>query len=55
MGSEKQKQEKPFSSVRWLKCVRSLFFRNFAINDGEVTPSRQKKETGFFCFVLDFS
>jgi hypothetical protein len=25
-----------------------LYFRNFAIKDGELTPSRQKKETSFF-------
>ena len=32
----------------------SIYFRNFAIIDGELTPSRQKKNK-FFCFALDFS
>ena len=31
-----------------------FFFRNFAIKDGEITPSRQKKERVPF-FALDFS
>ncbi len=30
-------------------------FINFAIKDGEITPSRQKKKNQFFCFALDFS
>jgi len=32
----------------------TTFFRNFAVFDGEITPSRQKKNK-FFCFALDFS
>ena len=31
------------------------FFRNFAIKDGELTPSRKKKQTNLFCSSLDFS
>jgi len=32
----------------------SYFFRNFAIKDGEITPSRQKKETSFFVLPSTF-
>ena len=32
----------------------SGIFSNFAIRNGELTPSRQKKNI-FFCFALDFS
>jgi len=31
-----------------------IIFSNFAVFDGEITPSRQKKNK-FFCFALDFS
>ena len=31
-----------------------FFFRNFAIFDSEITPSRQKMKL-FLCFMLDFS
>jgi len=31
-----------------------LFFRNFALFDGELTPSQKKKQTRLFCSSLDF-
>lgn len=35
-------------------CKITLFFRNFAICDGEITPSRQKKKKySFFSSELD--
>jgi len=36
-------------------CYQSNFFRNFAIRDGELTPSRKKKQMNLFCSSLDFS
>ena len=35
------------------RCLFLVFFRNFAIKDGEITPSRQKKEQVLlFCAQL---
>ena len=36
------------------RCLFLVFFRNFAIKDGEITPSRQKKETSFFVLLSTF-
>jgi len=33
----------------------SKFFRNFDVNDIEVTSSRKKKQTSLFCSSLVFS
>ena len=33
---------------------KSTFLRNFAIKDGEFTPSRHKKETNFFVVLSIF-
>ena len=40
---------------RYFCLVFHSLNRNFAIIDGELTPSRQKKQINLFCFALDFS
>ena len=43
-----------FIKNKWIYFVLLSFFRNFAIKDGELTPSRQKKETSFFVLCSTF-
>ena len=41
-----------FFSLRFF--LLSHIFRNFAVCDGEFTPSRQKKESSFFVLLSTF-